>query len=281
MLLNEWSIRAPRAAWARYLEEVGASDWFSLGCAGAALAFALLSPALTRTDALPAELPPMPAVERPLPDLAALDAPTRKLVFFAYLRPIVEEISSAIDAERAFVLEASARVAEGKRISRDQHARLMAIASHYGVDRDALSTADVLEELVARVDTIPTSLVLVQAAKESGWGTSRFAVQGNSLFGQRCYEPGCGLAPAGRADPTFSVKSFATIEDSVRSYIHNLNTNERYADLRRARSEQRERGLALQSVELAATLTAYSERRVAYVTDIKAMIRQSGAVVHD
>ncbi len=159
---------------------------------------------------------------------------------------------------------------------------MAALAERYDVDAAGECPLEtVLSQLAARVDTIPTALVLAQAATESGWGTSRFAVEGNSLFGQRCYDTGCGLVPAGRTNPTFSVKAFPSVEDSVRSYVHNINTHSQYSEFRRVRSAQRERGEPLGSIALAATLVHYSERRFAYVSDIKALIAQTGLSPHD
>ena len=69
----------------------------------------------------------------------------------------------------------------------------------YEVETEAADFDEVLATLELRIGVVPEPLVLIQAAKESGWGTSRFAVEGNNLFGQRCYEKGCGIAPRGRA----------------------------------------------------------------------------------
>ena len=223
-----------------------------------------------------------PSVPQPLPDFASLDVPARKAQFFAYLQPIVAEVSSGLGKERAFVLETQLRVAAGKRVTRPERARVTALADSYDVDAaGGVALENVLSQLAARVDTIPMPLVLVQAATESGWGTSRFAVEGNSLFGQRCYDTGCGLVPAGRINARFSVKSFASVEESVKSYVHNINTHARYGEFRRVRNAQRERGEPLSSVALAATLVPYSERRGAYVSDIKAMIAQTGFAAHE
>ena len=171
-----------------------------------------------------------PSVPQPLPDFASLDVSARKAEFFAYLQPIVAAVSSDVDEERVFVLETRARVAAGKGLTGAQRARVTALVDRYDVDAEGDAPIEtVLSQLAERVDTIPTSLVLVQAATESGWGTSRFAVEGNNLFGQRCYDTGCGLAPAGRTNPSFSVKAFASVEDSVRSYVHNINTHSQYS----------------------------------------------------
>jgi Bax protein len=223
-----------------------------------------------------------PSVPQPLPDFASLDVPARKAEFFAYLRPIVAVVSSDVDEERTFVLETRGRVAAGKGLTGAQRARVTALVDRYDVDAEGDAPIEtVLSQLAERVDIIPTSLVLVQAATESAWGTSRFAVEGNSLFGQRCYDTGCGLVPAGRTNPNFSVKVFASVEDSVRSYVHNINTHSQYAEFRRERSAQRERGEPLGSIALAATLVKYSERRLAYVSDIRALIEQTGLAPHD
>jgi Bax protein len=241
------------------------------GCAGA-LAALLLSPLFVQRDLSAASVA---AVTVSLPDFASLDTAQRKREFSAYLRPIVAAANSRVEAERAFVLENAARLAEGKRLSPSVRARIATLAERYAVEPEAnVPIEQVLAQLMERIDTVPASLVLVQAAKESGWGTSRFAVEGNNLFGQRCYEAGCGLAPKGRSAPSFSIKTFTSVEDSVTGYLHNLNTHARYAEFRRVRSEQRAKGLPLDSLELAETLTAYSEQRSAYVSDIKAMIAQ-------
>ena len=248
------------------------AGWLALcGCAVAAL---LLAPVFVQQDASATSGTATVA----LPDFASLDTALRKREFAAYLRPIIAAANSHVEAERAFVLENAARLAEGKRLSPSVRARIATLAERYAVAPDAIiPVEEALAQLMERIDTVPDSLVLVQAAKESGWGTSRFAVEGNNLFGQRCYEAGCGLAPKGRSAPSFSIKTFTSVEDSVRGYLHNLNTHALYAEFRRVRSEQRAKGSPLDSLELAETLTAYSEQRSAYVREIKAMIAQSEA----
>ncbi len=251
----------------------GAAGWLLLCGFAGALAALLLSPVFVQRDPSAASVE---AARVPLPDFASLDTAQRKREFFAYLRPIVAAANSRVEAERAFVLENAARVAKGKRLSPSVRVRIATLAERYAVVPEAnVPVEQVLAQLTERIDTVPASLALVQAAKESGWGTSRFAVEGNNLFGQRCYEAGCGLAPKGRSAPSFSVKTFTSVEESVTRYLYNLNTNARYAEFRRVRSEQRAKGLPLDSLELAETLTAYSERRSAYVSDLKAMIAQS------
>ncbi len=163
-----------------------------------------------------------------------------------------------------------------------QRARVAALADRYDVDTEGDAPIETVLVGAGSARRYHSDVARARAsATESGWGTSRFAVEGNNLFGQRCYETGCGLAPAGRTNPKFSVKAFASVEDSVRSYVHNINTHSQYVEFRRVRSAQRERGEPLGSIALAATLAQYSERRFAYVSDIKALIAQTGLAPHD
>ena len=117
------------------------------------------------------------------------------------------------------------------------------------------------------------SLALAQAAKESGWGTSRFAREGNNYFGQWCYKAGCGIVPASRAPGrTHEVEAFDSPAESVASYMRNINTHSGYKSFREARKVQRSEADALSGVALAAELSQYSERRDAYVAELRQLI---------
>jgi Bax protein len=129
---------------------------------------------------------------------------------------------------------------------------------------------------LARVDTVPLSLVLAQAANESSWGQSRFAQEGNNLFGEWCFREGCGIVPEQRsAGKSHEVAAFDSVNASVRSYLHNLNTGRAYAALRKLRQQARAAGEAPKAMVLASGLARYSERGLAYVHEIKAMIRSN------
>lgn len=139
---------------------------------------------------------------------------------------------------------------------------------------EVMSQYELAKELVRRVDVIPTSLVLAQAANESGWGTSRFAREGNNIFGQWCFDEGCGLVPNKRGeDASHEVRAFASVDAAVRAYFRNLNTHPSYEDLRTLRASMRMQGLPLNSMVLARGLTRYSERGMDYVEELQAMIR--------
>ena len=179
-------ILLPTPPTTRKLDASGADKWFVACCLVGVLAVLTLYPLFSKP-------PQSPSVAQPLPDFASLDVSARKAEFFAYLQPIVAAVSSDVGEERVFVLETRARVAAGKGLTGTQRARVIALVGRDGVDAGGDAPIEtVLSQLAERVDTIPTSLVLVQGATESGWGTSRFAVEGNNLFGQRCYDTGCG-----------------------------------------------------------------------------------------
>jgi Bax protein len=130
--------------------------------------------------------------------------------------------------------------------------------------------------LLKRVDTIPVSLALAQAANESAWGTSRFALEGNNLFGQWCYDEGCGLVPnRRRANASHEVQSFESIEAAVRAYFMNINTHDRYQGFRDLRFQMRSKEGELDPFALAWGLDGYSERGEAYVDEVQTIILQN------
>ena len=115
----------------------------------------------------------------------------------------------------------------------------------YGIPSKDLSI------LKIRMDEIPVSLALAQAAKETGWGTSRFALEGNALFGQWTWS-GEGIKPSGaKSDTTHKVMRFKILKSSVKAYIRNLNTHSSYRSFRKARAELRDKKKGLDSLILA------------------------------
>jgi Bax protein len=141
---------------------------------------------------------------------------------------------------------------------------------------------EIIEELILRVDLIPASLALAQAANESAWGTSRFTILGNNIFGQWCYEIGCGIVPARRAaGATHEVKAFDTIQQSVEAYFLNINTHESYSYLRDLRAKMRKRDFKLDPMSLAIGLGRYSQRGDRYVDEIQRIIIQNDLRARD
>ena len=114
-------------------------------------------------------------------------------------------------------------------------------------------------ELLMRVDAIPVSIALSQAAVESGWGTSRFASEGNALFGQYVWGEGKGIVPEERSeDEIHEIKSFKNLKSSVSSYMKNLNTNFHYDEFRLNRYVMRKNEIALDGIYLSEFLYNYS-----------------------
>ena len=139
----------------------------------------------------------------------------------------------------------------------------------YGIPSKDLSI------LKIRMDEIPVSLAIAQAAKETGWGTSRFAQEGNALFGQWTWS-GEGLKPKG-ADKNegHKVMKFNVLQASVRAYQRNLNTHSSYLEFRKARAKLRDQEKSLDSLILANYLNAYAETGNQYVEVLQKIIKQN------
>jgi Bax protein len=132
-----------------------------------------------------------------------------------------------------------------------------------------------LSSLKIRMDEIPVSLAIAQAAKETGWGTSRFAQEGNALFGQWTWS-GEGLKPKeAKAGEGHKVMKFNVLQASVRAYQRNLNTHLTYRDFRKARAELRDLGKPLDSLELSKYLNKYAETGNQYVEVLQKIIKQN------
>ena len=139
----------------------------------------------------------------------------------------------------------------------------------YGVNSRDLSV------LKIRMDEIPTSLAIAQAAKETGWGTSRFAQEGNALFGQWTWS-GEGLKPKeAEKGKGHKVMKFNVLQASVRAYQRNLNTHSTYKDFRKARAEFRDLNKPLDSMELSKYLNKYAETGNQYVEVLQKIIMQN------
>ena len=125
------------------------------------------------------------------------------------------------------------------------------------------------------MDEIPTSLALAQAAKETGWGTSRFALEGNALFGQWTWS-GEGLKPKDSdSSEGHKVMKFNILQASVRAYQRNLNTHKSYKEFRKARAELRSQGKELDSIILSEHLDKYAETGTKYVEILQQIIEQN------
>jgi len=132
-----------------------------------------------------------------------------------------------------------------------------------------------LKELLTRVDIIPTSIALAQAAKESGWGTSRFALEGNAIFGQWTWS-GQGIAPLDRANnKDHKILKFPILRASVKAYQNNLNTHRSYSKFREKRLILRESNKQISGLKLTETLNNYAQTGSEYTKILNQIIKQN------
>ncbi len=191
----------------------------------------------------------------------------RKAVFLKTVLPLILQLNEEILADRARLWNLRTRLKLGEKLGAVDRLWLVVKAERHGVER-----GDV-DGLLRRIDVIPPSLALAQAAEESGWGTSRFAREGNAIFGQWVFSRRDNLVPRRRDDDKMhKVKAFDSLLDSVRAYTHNLNTHAAYRDFRAQRAAMRRAGAPLDGAALANTLRRYSERGAGYIASIRRII---------
>ncbi len=200
----------------------------------------------------------------------------KKELFFRTMLPMAmlanEEVSDQRNSLKVIFLSFDQ---EGS-ISSSQQKKLTSLLQRYRIKADPLLNPQTRELALSRVDSIPESLILAQAANESGWGTSRFAREANNIFGEWTFTPGTGLVPEGRPEgEIYEVRRFSNLYQSVRSYIRNINTHRAYSSLREIRQRLRKNNLMVTGAELSSGLKYYSTRREAYSAEIEAMIRSN------
>ncbi|MCK6264998.1 glucosaminidase domain-containing protein [Vibrio sp. ZSDE26] len=213
------------------------------------------------------------------PDFASInDIQQKKTAFFDYLKPGIALENKRILKERARLEQIQAHFNNNELTSEDgSYAERLGQLYQVEVPSEGIN-AKWIDMMLHRVDVLPEALVLTQAAKESGWGTSRFATQANNYFGQWCYSSGCGVVPEQRKEGmTHEVASFSSVQESIHRYFMNVNRNRAYQDLRNIRFDLHSNNLDLldtdSAIELANGLIRYSERGQPYVDEIQSMIR--------
>lgn len=206
-----------------------------------------------------------------LPDFTVYtDVNEKKQAFFNFMLPNIELANNNVLAERALIMQWMERP---KSLSSKQKKHIEELFIKYRIDEDAAPLVQ-QQQLLRRIHPIPPSLILAQAANESAWGTSRFAKQGNNLFGQWCFSAGCGLVPEARGKgQRHEVRVFASPLESIESYIRNLNTHPSYKHLRQYREHELAEKQYSTGINLARGLINYSERGEEYIAEIQHMIR--------
>ncbi|WP_111642426.1 glucosaminidase domain-containing protein [Marinimicrobium alkaliphilum] len=219
-----------------------------------------------------------------LPDMGAIShIPERKQAFIDLLLPMIDERNQYIRSLRVELSAMHTQVEMGMPLSRRQKQRLEQLRIRYRLSQEREPDTQVaLERLLRRADEIPPSMVLAQAAAESGWGTSRFAREANNIFGQWCFTEGCGLVPGRRPEGArHEVQLFDSVEAAVQSYYRNINTHRAYQAFRNQRAEQRANGDVLDGHALVSTLLHYSSRGQDYVDELQHLIRFNNFDAYD
>jgi len=196
----------------------------------------------------------------------------RKKLFIKVILPLVLYENNKILEERSYLNQ----ISREKSLNQQEAIWLDKKFKDYKV-----KNSDV-EELKKRMDVIPPSLAIAQAAYETGWGTSRFAMEGNSLYGARTWKKGKGIVPNERGEEQkFEVLSFKMIRASISSYKKNLNTHQSYSEFRKVRAVQRKEKNRVFGLELSQYLNKYSEIGNTYVQRLKKIIEQNSLTDFD
>ena len=189
----------------------------------------------------------------------------RKSLFIQIILPLILEENNLILLDRKKLFS----ILNKNKNSKKEINWLNRKFKQYGVLNQDIAT------LKVRMDIIPVSLAIAQAAKETGWGTSRFALEGNALFGQWTWS-GDGIKPAGaESDTKHKVMKFKVLKASVRAYQRNLNTHSSYKNFRQMRAQLRDDSEKLDSLLLADQLDNYAETGKEYTKILKQIINQN------
>jgi Bax protein len=183
------------------------------------------------------------------------------------------QTNQQILSDRKQLLSLQTQYQSGKDLSAGDKHWLMNLASEYKIASPNFNSKGTWQELDKRVDIVPVSLVLAQAIQESGWGNSHIARHANNYFGQECFSRGCGVSTGhNRRGNYYEMAKFDDIDDAINTYIHNLNSNKAYKQMRNIRYNERSQKKNINSIELVNGLMAYSELGNRYISSIKKVV---------
>ncbi|MDH5257700.1 MAG: glucosaminidase domain-containing protein [Gammaproteobacteria bacterium] len=208
------------------------------------------------------------------------DSKARKRLFIRIMLPIIRAEQQRIRNERRLLQLAlqSSNIKNATKYTTKNtttEEQLNTLFKEYKINAK-LNFEEKSNQLLKRFDELPLTLVLAQAAIESGWGTSRFTRVGNSLFGEWTYQEGAGIVPEDRDDgKSHKIKAFPSLRDSIASYIKNINRNSAYKELRQYRYEMRLQQQTLDSRTLAKGLHRYSQKGEGYVVSLLQILNSS------
>ena len=209
-----------------------------------------------------------------LPKDLSIIEPTsrRKEIFLSSILPLVVKSNLDILNDRKILCEA---------IKNNDNKKREEIAQKYYIDLSKVEKLMIDNTLIRKIDIVPISLVMAQAAAESGWGTSRFALEGNALFGQWTWDKSKGIKPKFASDKKASVRKFETLSDSVNSYLTNLNTHIAYASMRAKRYRDCNQKKLISGYELANWMGNYAITRDEYIKLLRLIIKKNKLVLLD
>ncbi len=215
-------------------------------------------------------------IENTIPDFELLYLPKnlklmeppsrRKKVFLSSILPLIIKSNKLIIEERERIC---------KSISEKELEREVEIITKYGFNENDIHKINFEKNILSKVDIVPVSLALAQAAVESGWGTSRFALEGNALFGQWVWNKNLGIKPKESISENVAVRRFDILFESVKSYMYNLNTHRSYSAMRTKRYRPCENNKTPNGMELANWLENYAETRNDYVKLLRRIIKSN------
>ncbi|GAB3094386.1 hypothetical protein G8770_01740 [Aestuariicella hydrocarbonica] len=201
--------------------------------------------------------------------------------FYARLLPPIQRENANLLKRRQQLLILARQVLEGNTLNAKQQATLASWAKQYRSPTE-LNDRQLVQDLLQRIDVVPASMALAQSAMESAWGRSRFAREANNYFGQWCYTKGCGVIPNQRTKGArHEVARFASLDEAVAAYMHNINSHPAYAGVRNIRARSRRQNQPLDSLSMTSELDQYSERGQAYIKDLQGLIRYNQLSVFD
>ena len=207
------------------------------------------------------------------------DVKVKKAKFIEILKPMIEFANAKIEEDKKFVREFFSNnflLNFNKKTTQESKIKLLEIANKYGIDKLYDK-----EEFFKRVDTIPTSLALAQAAIESAWGNSRFTKIANNIFGQWTFK-GRGIVPKNRdSGKKHKIKIFDSLQDSISGYLLNLNTHFAYKEFRDLRYKTKLQKKKFDGLIASNSLIRYSEIREKYVKLLKRVINKNNLIIYD
>ena len=193
----------------------------------------------------------------------------RKKNFITDLLPIIKKANQDILEKRTFFFKVKKKI-QNNNLNVLEAAILKKLFNEFRIKNNDLT------ELKKRIDIVPISLAIAQAAIESGWGTSRFALEGNAYFGQKVIGVKVnGIRPTDSENPLIKVRTFKNLDDSVKAYLNNLNTHFAYKNFRKSRNELRSFGKTLEGIVLANQLKKYSELGNEYIINVQEIIKKN------